>query len=107
MTAPRIPWRRARAIEQAIAFGRSLDWMLENLHVDPSDVDAVLARMDRINKERHHRGPSKPRLPMSAPGVIRHGTAAGYRAHLRQAAPLCDACRDAEADRKRELRSAG
>lgn len=56
MTAPRIPWRRLRAIEQAVAFGRSLDWMLENLHVDPSDVDAVLERMDRINAEQPRAG---------------------------------------------------
>jgi hypothetical protein len=33
-------------VEQAVAFGRSLDWIVTHLHVEPSFVDEVLRRMD-------------------------------------------------------------
>lgn len=42
MTPPRV------LVEQAVAFGRSLDWIVDNLHVEPAFVDRVLRRMDEL-----------------------------------------------------------
>lgn len=39
-------------IEQAIAFGRSLDWIVDHLHVEPADVDERLRYLDKVIRER-------------------------------------------------------
>lgn len=43
--------RTRTRIEQAIAFGRSLDWILEHLDVTPQDVDEALQWLDECNAE--------------------------------------------------------
>ena len=63
-------------IEQAIARGQSLDWIIDNLDVTSQDVDKVLQRMDvlaghrdRVPRVVHKPAPTSEKM-MSAPRKV-------------------------------------
>lgn len=85
MTTPAPGRARAAAIRRLIAAHRD-EW--EILYREEKEALGV-----RPNNQ----GPYKP---------IRHGTNAGYTAHLRQGEPMCEACREARRSESQGWRDA-
>lgn len=56
-------------------------------------------RTERIRTEGYRRQGRRPE-------PIKHGEPGGYQAHLRQGVPLCDGCRDAYNQYRRERKAA-
>lgn len=57
-------------VEQAIAFGRSLDWIVTHLHVEPVFVDGVLRRMDTLARTTEDEQAPWLSFPAGEPDVI-------------------------------------
>lgn len=72
-------------VEQAIAMGRSVQWMTRHYGVTRFDVAWVRAYLDEINVETQE------------PRQRTHGTYGGYRQHNRNKTPPCADCRAAYA----------
>jgi len=75
-------------IEYAIARGRTLDWMVENLGATAKQIDDTVRYLDRLNAEKDCQIRPRSRVPRKP-----HGTSAAYRRHMRRGETPCDECR--------------
>lgn len=81
-------------IEQAVAMGRSLDWIIEHLGATPVQVDETLRYLDKINAEDDHERPTEP----TPPPPTGHGTHNGYNRHRKAHEAACRPCLKAESE---------
>jgi hypothetical protein len=99
-------------IEQAIAFGRSVDWMTQHLGATDTDIDQAIRHMDAAVSEDNA-------VELIDRGVIfstvtgklvsPHGTRAAYHRHKAYGETPCELCiaavRDYDRRRKAEERA--
>jgi hypothetical protein len=78
-------------VEQAIAYGRTPDWMAEHLGATDQEIDAALRWLDACNDEDE-----QGRAPIPC------GSHAAYNRHKAKGEPVCSRCRYAEAEYQAE-----
>jgi hypothetical protein len=104
-------------VEQAIAFGRSFDWISEHLGATDRQIDKALANLDEAALHDDHAAELIDRgftVGSSGRLVIPHGTHAAYNRHRAQRDAPCAPCveahrlwdRERKAAARRKLREA-
>lgn len=102
MTAHDKPvWTTRDRVEQATAFGHSVEWMTANLGVTEAYIEAVWAGMDKVNREpasvaSPHLAGRRERKPRAECGTVR-----AYRQHHYYGERPCADCLRANADRSK------
>lgn len=85
-------------VEQAIAMGRSIDWIYDVLGAEPRFVDQVLNGMDIASRQADNARSLtvEPKRDRRGKFIAPHGTHTVYNRHKAAGEDPCDACRDAE-----------
>lgn len=94
-------WTTRDKVEQATAFGRSVEWMTQHLGVTHAYIEAVWAGMDAAHREPTPA--AAPHLAGKRRGKPRAecGTVRAYRQHIYYGERADEACLRANAERSR------